>query len=369
MKSIRYGITCFVILLLLVACGKKDKNSDNNVIIEPTPTPPIETETVEPEPTPTPEPEEVEESLEGKAINPLTGLYIDEEAAIRRPVGIMINNLEAALPQSGLAQADIIYETLVEGAICRLFALYQDFDATKIGPVRSARHYFLDFAFDFDAIYVHYGQSDQALAAFSSLNAPNLNGLSYLDEIMCFQDPERVRPHSTYTSYDGLMKAWDMKGYRKERSEDVAYKFNFNETEVTPDGLTANKVTLSYSYYSEPWFEYDDDLKLYYRFQYGEEHIDKETGEQLKYKNIIVQFADMWQIKGDAYGRLDMNLITKGTGYYISNGKAIPITWEKKSHYDPTQYYTEDGQPLLINPGKTWISIFPSYRKDKMIIE
>ncbi|MBC7961012.1 MAG: DUF3048 domain-containing protein, partial [Vallitaleaceae bacterium] len=164
----------------------------------------------------------------GQAINPLTGLYISEEAAKRRPIGIMINNLKDALPQSGIAQADIIFETMVEGAICRLFAVFQDFDSTKIGPIRSARHYFLDFAFDYDALYVHYGQSPQAQAAIVQLQAPAMNGLSYLDTIMCFQDPERVRPHSTYTSFDGLMAAWDEVDFRKELKPDFVHKFAFS---------------------------------------------------------------------------------------------------------------------------------------------
>ncbi|PKM50678.1 MAG: DUF3048 domain-containing protein [Firmicutes bacterium HGW-Firmicutes-7] len=316
--------------------------------------------------------EEEEEVInhDNDAINPLTGLYISKEAALRRPIGIMINNLKAAMPQSGIGQADIIYETLVEGSICRLYAVFQDFDAEKIGPIRSARHYFLDFAFDFDALYVHYGQSPQAKDAFRQLNTPNLNGLSGLDSIMCFQDPARVRPHSTYTSYDGLMAGWDYAGYRKELNPELESKFTFSEEEYTPQSSVSAKVVLiPFSNYSQPWFEYDDEDNLYYRFQYDVKQIDVETKEQLKFKNIIIQFADMWVISGDSEGRLDMSLITSGNGYYISNGKAIPITWKKTSHLSPTQYYNEDGSTLLLNKGKTWIAVYPSYRENKITFE
>ncbi len=317
------------------------------------------------------EEEEAEElDLTGLAMNPLTGQYIDEVAAARRPIGIMINNHRVALPQSGLAQADVIYETLVEGGIARLFALYQDFDATKIGPVRSARHYYLDFAFDFDALYVHYGQSPQADVAFKELNAPNMNGLSYLDTIMCFQDPTRKRPHSTYTSYDGLMAAWDSKDYRVDLKEGLYNKFTFtDEVLELEEAELATKVVLDYSYYQYAWFEYDESSNKYLRFQFDVPHMDVEIDEQLAFDNIIVQLAEIWKIPGDSEGRMDMNLTTKGDGYYISQGKHIPITWEKISHYDPTVYYTLEGQVLEMAAGKTWISVFPTYRVDQLIIE
>jgi hypothetical protein len=304
----------------------------------------------------------------GQSINPLTGLYISEKVATRRPIGVMINNLKKALPQSGISQADIIYETLVEGGICRLFAIYQDFNATKIGPIRSARHYYLDFAFDHDAIYAHYGRSPQADLAFSNWNSPNIDGLSYLDDIMCFVDPNRTKPHNRYTSYSGLIAAINSTGYRTDIK--INNKFNFSDKDYRPkNGTKSIKVTLPFSHYQTSWFEYNDKDKLYYRFQFNDTHIDKETGEQLKYKNVIIQYANIWVIPNDSEGRLDMNLISKGNGLYVTNGVYIPITWEKTSHYNPTKYYLEDGTKLKINKGKTWISVFPLARKDKILIQ
>lgn len=344
-----------LVLLLLTGCGKqtpKESEFQENIQKD------LEGE----------EFDEEEFSLEGKAINPLTGLYINEEASKRRPIGIMINNLKAAMPQSGIAQADIVYETLVEGAICRLFAIFQDFDEEKIGPIRSARHYFLDFAFDYDGIYVHYGQSPQAYTAIRSLNAPALNGLSYLDSILCFQDPNRVRPHSTYTSFEKLIEAWDMVDYRKEVKEDFSNPMKFSEEEYTPEnGISAQKVALSFSYYQEPYFLYNEEEGLYERYQFDEPQIDAQVDEQLQYKNIIIQFVDIWAIPGDAEGRLDMDLIGSGTGYYVTNEKAIPILWEKKSHMDATVFSNQDGSELELNKGKTWVAVFPSYREDKVV--
>lgn len=363
----RIKLLIFFVLISFVgsACAKQEQATEPLVIKTQPPT-----ATPSQAPIPTEKPIEIiVDTHVGQAINPLSGLYIDEEAAKRRPIGIMINNLKEALPQSGLLQADVIYETMVEGSITRLFAVYQDFDSTKIGPVRSARHYFLDFAFDFDAIYVHYGKSPQAYAAFSALDSDHMEGLSGLDSIMCFQDPERKRPHSTYTSFDGLMAAWEYMGYRLERDPEFDFKFQFSEEETVPSTQKAYKVTLPFSTYSTPWFEYDEQTKLYNRFEYDQEQIDRETGNQLTYTNIIIQLAEKWVIAGDKEGRLDMNLITSGTGFYVSKGAYIPITWTKKSHQKPTRYYLEDGSELKINAGKTWISVFPTNKAEALLFE
>ncbi len=379
-KYLMMMVLLFILTAVVAGCGGGDEPVDEIINVAQDTTAPTETEatTAEPETEPattTTVPEETtteaeEIDLTGLAINPLTGLYIPEEIAERRPIGIMINNHKAALPQSGLAQADVIYETLVEGGIARLFAVYKDFDAEKIGPVRSARHYYLDFAFDFDALYVHYGQSPQARAAFKELNAPNMNGLSYLDTIMCFQDSSRKRPHSTYTSYERLMKAWKAVKYREVYNEGFVNKFSFTDVvHALQSAEVAGKVTLDYSYYHYAWFDYDAETGKYMRNQFGGPHIDVETGEQLAFDNIIVQLVDMWKIKGDTEGRMDMALSTEGTGYYISQGKYIPITWKKDGHNDPTQYYTEEGNILEMTIGKTWISVFPTYRPEGLIIE
>lgn len=317
--------------------------------------------------------EEITDTIEGKAINPLTGLWIDEEAAKRRPVAVMINNLKKALPQSGISQADIIYETLVEGEITRLMAVFQDFDAEKIGPVRSARHYYLDFALDHDAIYVHYGRSPQAEKAFDELDISHLEGLSYLDEIMFWRDPERynapgMKEHSAYTNAEKILKAWDMVGYKKQKSKDLEPVFHFAEEEIMlTEGEPANNVILPFSNYQISEFELDKDNNIYKRYQFGEPHIDIEYSEQLSAKNIIVQYAEIYPIPKDSAGRKEVELVGSGKGVYITNGKAIPILWSKKSHFIPTSFFEEDGSVLKINKGKTWICVFPKYKEIELL--
>lgn len=303
--------------------------------------------------------------------SPLSGLPISEVAAKRRPVGIMISNIKAATPHSGIEQADIVYETLAEGGITRLFALFHDFDAKKIGPIRSARHYFLDFALEHDAIYIHVGQSPQAAESIRRLKVPNLNGISYLSGVMFELDKKRKRPHNTYTSFDKILKGWESKNYRQTSKENQTTKFQFSQDEEVKllKGQQVDKLYLDLSYLDTPWFDYDETSKQYARFQFKKPQIDVETGHQLMFTNVIVQYTKIWQIPGDNALRRDMQLIGQGEGMFLTRGRMIPITWKKKGHNQPTIYYNQAGQAIKLNPGKTWVCIFPTNRVDKIRLE
>ncbi len=364
-KSI-IGILCIVVMFGSVGCKKQQKQIQEPVVVqieEPIQNPLLDAEVSEDQ-----ENNPIIGIPVGQGVNPLTGLWVTEEAVKRRPVAIMINNLHKALPHSGISQADLFYEVLAEGEITRIMAVFQEVTSKKIGPVRSARHYFLDFAFDHDAIYVHYGGSPQAFKAFKQLNAPNLNGLSYLDDIMCFRDKERMKQkgmyeHSLYTSGEGIQKAWDKVQYRTEKEVKYPPTFTFSEVEYTPNGETALQVIVPFSKYQMSEFAYDEEKKVYWRAQTGKPHVDIENGEQLSVKNIIIQFADIRVIAGDDAGRREVNLVGKGTGLYISGGKSVPITWSKKDHHTPTVFKDEGNNILHLNKGKTWICVFSKDRK------
>ncbi len=300
-----------------------------------------------------------------KPKSPLSGLPMMEDLTNRRSVGIMISNIQYALPQSGIESAEVIYETLAEGGITRFYALFHEFDNEKIGPIRSCRHYFLDFALDHDAIYMHAGQSPQGQLAIQNLKISAINSISYLSNIAFYLDPNRKRPHSTYTSYDKVMTGWEKQGYRKEPNPETGTKLHFSQEEVLlAEGEPIGLLKLPYSYIDTPYFIYDEEKKEYLRYQFGEPHLDIETGNQLHFTNIILQVVDIWNIKGDDSGRVDMKLIGEGKGYYFTRGKRIPITWKKESHVKTTHYYDETGKEIQLNPGKTWISVYPSNRFD-----
>lgn len=350
-RKVIIGLLLISLLVTFIGCSKKTETQPEDLI----------TVVVE-------EPEEEEVSYEGLAINPLTGLWIDEEAAARRPVAVMINNIKAALPQSGISDADIMYETLAEGNITRLVAVFQDFNTEKIGPVRSTRHYYLNFAFDHDAIFIHHGGSPQAFEAIQRLKPSNLNSLSYLESIMAWRDPVRSKQrgmyeHSLYTSAAGIMKAWNNVGYSLERKKDLNPKFTFAEEEWTPAGENAEIVTVPFSKDYISSFQYDAETQLYNRFQFDKPHIDENNNEQLKVKNVIIQYANIKHIPGDTEGRRDIDLVGSGKGMYISNGKAVPITWNKSAYNITTEYKDEEGKVLKLNKGKTWVCVFPNNRE------
>jgi hypothetical protein len=309
---------------------------------------------------------------EGMVLSDLTGEWIDESLENQRPLCIMINNIIDAMPQSGISQADITYEFVVEGGITRLMCVFKDYATgiDKLGPVRSSRHYYAQMARTLDGIYAHFGWSVYAQSYIESIAGyQNLNGLE-LEGIMYYRDSSRVAPHNVYTDSEGIMAGIEYKGYDMTHSSSYEYKnfkFNLQDTPLE-SGNTANKVTTAFSNDRQPWFEYHEDDGRYYRFQYGSEQIDAETGEQLSYKNVIVMFANYQGIEGDTVGCQTINWDdgTTGNGYYISDGEYIPITWTKNS--SGLIYSTEDGEQLKMNPGNTYISVMKANETGSQVI-
>lgn len=308
------------------------------------------------------------QDTEGLIVNPLTGLYVEEDKAKNRPVAIMINNHKKAIPQSGISKADIIYEVPAEAELVRLMGVFSDLsELNKIGPVRSARHYFIDNALDNDAIYIHFGQSTYAIDTLKKLKIENLNAMAgcnnapgkYLDH---YRDSERKKTrgleHSAYTTNDKIEKSWDKSRFRKERKSDFIQLLNFSDEELIFDGSKAEVVTIPYSWYQKSVFKYDIENKVYNRFQFDKPHIDAENNEQLKVKNIIIQYTDIHTIPKDPYLCREVKTIGSGKAIYVTNGTMKEIKWEKKDHFTPTKYMNLDGSELKVNKGKTWISFF-----------
>ncbi len=305
---------------------------------------------------------------DGMILSDLTGEWIDASYANQRPIAIMINNLQVAMPQSGIGQADVVYEMLVEGGITRLMAIYTDYSGLeKIGPVRSARHYYDRKAMEYDAIYAHVGQSIFAEADFEAYpELDNLNGLYGVGTVMFYRTSDRSAPHNCYTSSDGIVAGIEYEGYSTEKSSDYEKMFHFNSAVTDIGGTPANKITTAYNSGRKPWFEYNAEDGKYYRFQYGDKQIDDQTGEQLSYENVIIQFAPHSPLEAEL---IDIDWVGENEGYYASNGQIIPIKWSKTSDGAVTHFYNIDGTDLKLNPGKTWITVFPDDQKDDIIIE
>ena len=275
-----------------------------------------------------------------------------------RPIAVMIDNHIDAMPQAGLLEADIVYEIIVEGGETRLMLILQDKDLDKIGPIRSSRHYFLDYALENDAIYVHYGWSPQAQSDISSLGVNNINGI-YESASDFWRVQDKYAPHNAVTSTKNIMKIAEREDYRTTTTADTVLNYVVEEVELE-EGKTANTVTIPYSYSNTVRYEYDEDLKEYVRYSRDEKQVDWETEKTITTKNIIIEKIENWLLNdGTDKGRQTIDNIKEVDGYYITNGKVIPITCNKTSRKGQTVYKDLEGNEIKVNDGKTFIQICP----------
>jgi hypothetical protein len=277
----------------------------------------------------------------------------------------MINNISTARPyQSGLDKAMIIYEIIVEGGITRLMAIYKDADVSRIGSVRSSRHYFLDYALENDAIYVHIGWSPQAKSDITSLGVDNINGL-YDSAFWKDNSLNISTEHRSFTSTDKIASAVSSKNYRTTTNKDLLLNYSADEVDLSNmDGaIVANNISITYSSSVVSQYKYDETTKRYLRSVNGVAHKDYVSGEQYSFKNIITYQLDNSSISGDKKNRQDINTVGSGTGYYITDGYAVPITWEKSSRSSQTIYKYMNGEEIDVNDGNTFIQIQPKSKE------
>ncbi|MDO4522844.1 MAG: DUF3048 domain-containing protein [Eubacteriales bacterium] len=309
----------------------------------------------------------------------LSGELKDASIVFTRPMGVMINNIINAMPQCGISQADVIYEAPVEGDITRLLALFDDYSGlSKIGPVRSCRDYFIDFALEFDAMYTHYGQAVYAYDLLNSDMVDNISGLQYQDAVgelngyagedIFYRTDDRPAPHNAYTSEDGLNTAIERKGYSRELDNEYMGHFKFaadGETVSYTDG-TASYIQPSL-YSNHPHFEYDAASGKYLRFQYDEQQIDEMNAEQLAVDNVIIQYCQIQPYDDNGY--LNVNTNAGGQAILFTQGTFQNATWVKSTDWCPARYYDANGEEISINQGKTWVCIVQDTRSGDTMFE
>ncbi|MDD2409366.1 MAG: DUF3048 domain-containing protein [Bacilli bacterium] len=333
-KKVNYilgGISLFILISIGVYYFiNNNKSSNNNVEEEP-------------------EVVEKEKKLE----------IVDLDSKIR-PYAIMINNIGVARPlQSGLQDAYIMYEMIVEGGLTRYLALFMDKDVDRIGSIRSARHYYLDYALENDAFYVHHGQSPQAQAQFSSLGIDRI----VVDNSKTGWRDKKLRVASEHTLFTSTKKLESGIGNKRtERKKDLLLNYSIEEINLDKynDAKLANNVEIEYSNHVKSSYVYDLNLKTYKRFVNGKEHIDYVTEKQYTFKNIITYQVRNYSISGDSSGRQELNNVGEGSGYYVTNGYAVPIIWSKSSRSSQTVYKYQNGEEIIVNDGNTFIQIQPS---------
>jgi len=281
--------------------------------------------------------------------SPLTGVELTNADLSNRPVtGVMIENSPEARPQSGLLEAGIVYEAIAEGGITRFLAVYQDTKPSYIGPVRSARPYYLDFIAPYDAGYAHVGGSPQALSDINALGIKDLdqfyNGNYYT------RVTERYAPHNVYTGFDKLDALNKIKGYATSKFAGFVRKPDIPQTP------TARIVDLSISapLYS-PRFEYDAISNTYKRSQGGEPHIDAKSKIQLAPKVVIALITDK-SYDPDGY-HTDYKTSGSGKMYVFQDGIVSEGTWQKTDRKSQYVFTDKNSLPMKLNAGQTWISL------------
>jgi hypothetical protein len=275
------------------------------------------------------------------------------------PLAVMIENSPDARPQSGLAAADVIYEALTEGGISRFMAVYVDGKAASIGPVRSARHYFVYLAAEFNASLVHIGSSPLGYQMLRSL------GLRNLDETYGHPGFQRIRarlaPHNAYTSTDAARAA-----LRQERGESGPGSWaglRFREVDQPADETTDRREARELAIRYQPWeytvrFAYDQASNRYLRSMDGAPHREGGNGPQLAAANVVVMTIPSRAT--DEAGRLELEQIGHGKALFLLDGKRVEGTWSKASETAPTRFRDPAGRPILLNRGQTWVQIVPT---------
>ncbi len=286
-----------------------------------------------------------------------------------RPIAVMIDNSdEARKVQRGLQDAYLVYEIInyADGRT-RFEALYKDANVAEIAPIRSARHYHLDYALENDAIFVHWGYSPLAEIQIKSLKINNINGLVYGNTYFWTPDISGVNvSHRRFTSIEKLQEGIEKFKYRTET--DTANLLNYSLKEIdnsnASDSTKASEVTLYYAKNNYVTYKYDSAQKTYLRYVKGEEHIDNGTNKQLTVKNIIA-----YKIKNvtmDSADHQDLKNIGSGDGYYITDGVARSIKWSKECRECQTKYSYLNGEEIMVNDGNTFIQIIPDSQELKI---
>ncbi len=307
-----------------------------------------------PAPTPTPVPTPTTVPA------PLTGRLVLPAVAARHPIAVMIDDLSAARPQSGFAAASVVWQAPAEGGIPRYMLIFQENIPKAVGPVRSSRQYYIAWASEWKALYVHAGGSPQALATLRAngrgqwvFNADEFRWGHYFWRIR-----QRFAPHNLYTDGRHLRGLAKSAGARDVSAPKAAWKFGpAAPLERRPVG---GQVQVSYPW-NEITYRYDRATNTYLRSVTGEKkQIDASTGTRVAPTNVVIMTMSFGPLNdGSKKHRLEANFIGTGTAWVSTNGKTIKGTWAKKSMTGPTRFYDRNGRQIVLTVGQTFVQVMP----------
>lgn len=283
----------------------------------------------------------------------LDGICLVAGKTEKYPVAVMIDNKFEARPWSGLSYAGLVYEAPVEGGITRFLAIYTtDREIKKIGPVRSVRPYYIDWAREFSALMLHIGGSPAALDEIADDPVLREKNIDALGEYF-WRVKDRIAPHNAYTSSELLDKA------REKLVKDGVLDFNFwkfkDDAFVSKRGeLTEIKIKFSnYLIYDAVW-EYNKERNIYKRKE-GASYAQDEDGRMILAKNVAILMTDIEVI--DVVSRREIKTVGSGDALVFQDGKKIEARWEKRSEEDRVYFFNLDGSDIFFNRGTTWVEV------------
>lgn len=300
---------------------------------------------------------------EGYVRSDLTNDWITKEAAKNRPIAVMIPNNVNSLPHYTLSQAGVLYECNVEYEVTRLMAIYDDWTSLeRIGNIRSARDYFVYWAMEWDPLFIHIGNIWYADAVLSEDWVNNINGAKY--DKYFYRVSNRDYDQSAYTMSSSILKAAKDLGYSTEHTALYAPGHFSFASKGNPTTLTdvkghknATYVSLDEAYpINQPYFIYNEEDGLYYRYEYGMAHTDGINNKQLSFSNIIIQNTYR-EYRPDGAYLIYRCHDTTHDGWFITHGTAVHINWKKVGEFGVTKYYDDNGDEIILNQGKTMICI------------
>lgn len=345
----------------LTACGRGGEGSSSSQGDVSQPDEPaisVIAPVVEPEPEPEPE---------LPYANPLTGEGLEEDISGSRPFAVMLNNLEKALPQLGVAQADVIYEIVAEGGITRMMALFQDLDGVgTLGSIRSSRDYYVSLAYGHDAIYVHAGGSPQAYDAIQGWGVSNIDFVNGPYGNMCWRDQARRQnagfEHSLLTSSEKILEQFPSR-FSREHGDGFQVGWVFDR-EAPAGGQAASQLTVPFSTYKTGHFTYDGESGQYLVWQHingsDRDYVDGTTGEQVGVSNVLVLYTDVSNVPGDDAGRKNVRTTGTGSGLLLRDGQLYQITWSRANKGDCYSFLDAAGQPIPLAVGSSYINVVDS---------
>lgn len=352
-RKVKVLVLALVLVLSFTACKKQVEEPEVQLEEE------VPVESIEGQKADSEEMLVEKEIEEEKPRSFLSGLEADQEVLDQAVVGIMLDNHKDARWQAGISEAEIVYEIRVEGGVTRYLALFQINSPHTIGPIRSARTPFVNRIMEYDGVYMHFGGSPQAGDDIANFGVNTINGMAVSQPVFYRNHSVgKVAPHNAYSSMEEIRKYIASRGYSNKMEEPI---FEFYKKPTAPQGRDMANFTLPILTGNSTSYEYIADKGIYHRYKDGSLQVDENTQQPLEVTNVILQYANGIVI--DGVGRVNLDDVGQGYGYFFSQGKMSEISWSKDSRQAPTYFFDEDGQPLKLNVGQTFIQVMDEGRE------